>query len=240
MSKIVGIYKITSPSGRVYIGQSWNIKHRWYTYKGSMCKLQPKLHASFMKYGTRNHTFEIIHELPSDIEQRVMDDYELLYIELYKTCKIRLLNLMSGGLGGKHSEETKIKIGIKSKGHPPNKTSFKKGQVIERTTEWVSKISNANRGRKCPEHVKKILSELNKGSKHPKYGKPVSEETKMKIKNAQMGKKRPKEFGEKLSMILKGRSSNRKGVALTEETKRKISESKRAANLKKRLENNVK
>lgn len=231
--KIVGIYKITSPSGKVYIGQSWNIKQRWYTYRGSMCKLQPKLHASFLKYGTIAHSYEIIHELPADVDQRVMDYYETLYIDLYKSCKVKLLNLMSGGFGGKHSEETKIKIGIKSKGHPPNKTSFKKGQALQRTPEWVKKIAESNKGRKCSETLKKRLSEINKGEKHPKYGKPVSEETKKKIREAQLGRKRPKEFGEKLSAILKGRVSNRKGITLSEETKRKISESKRAANLNK-------
>lgn len=235
MSKIVGIYKITSPSGKVYIGQSWNIKHRWYTYKGSSCKLQPKLHSSFIKYGARNHTYEIIHELPKDVAQRVLDAYEILYIDQYKICGVHLLNLMSGGFGGQHSNETKLKIGTKSKGHPPNKTSFKKGQVLERTTEWIQKISEANKGRKCPEDVKKRLSELNKGAKNPKYGKPVSEETKKKIRDAQIGKKRPPEIGIKLSKLLKGRISNRKGAVLSEETKRKISESKKKANQDKRL-----
>jgi hypothetical protein len=33
MSKICGIYKITSPSGKVYIGQSVDIKRRFTTYK---------------------------------------------------------------------------------------------------------------------------------------------------------------------------------------------------------------
>ena len=29
---MIGIYKITSPSGKVYIGQSINIEERWYKY----------------------------------------------------------------------------------------------------------------------------------------------------------------------------------------------------------------
>lgn len=235
MIKIVGIYKITSPSGRVYIGQSWNIKHRWYTYKGGSCKLQPKLHASLMKYGARNHVYEVLHELPKDIDQRIMDAYEILYIDIYKGCNVPLLNLMSGGFGGQHSDETKLKIGAKSKGHPPNRTSFKKGHVIERTPEWIKKIGDSNRGRACPDHVKKRLSEINMGAKNPKYGKAVTEETKIKIRDAQIGKKRPPEFGEKLSKLLKGRISNRKNVTLSEETKKKISESKKKANHEKKM-----
>lgn len=59
--KICGIYKITSPSGRFYIGQSKDIKSRWRSYK----KYNPNqklLHRSFLKYGFENHKFEIIEE----------------------------------------------------------------------------------------------------------------------------------------------------------------------------------
>jgi group I intron endonuclease len=59
---IAGIYKITSPSCKVYIGQSINIKKRWNHHKGNYNKEQPKLHRSFNKYGTENHIFEIIEE----------------------------------------------------------------------------------------------------------------------------------------------------------------------------------
>lgn len=201
--------------------------------------MQPKLHASLLKYGARNHTYEVLHELPKDIDQRILDAYEILYIDLYKSCNASLLNLMSGGFGGQHSDETKLKIGAKSKGHPPNKTSFKKGHLIERTSEWKKKISDSNRGRACPDHVKKMLSEINMGAKNPKYGKEVTEATKRKIREAQIGKKRPPEFGEKLSKILKGRVSNRKNVTLSEETKKKISESKKKANHQKRMAQNI-
>jgi predicted GIY-YIG superfamily endonuclease len=30
---MIGIYKITSPSGKVYIGQSWDIYDRWKKHK---------------------------------------------------------------------------------------------------------------------------------------------------------------------------------------------------------------
>ena len=33
MKKITGIYKITSPSNKIYIGQSKNIYSRWNAYK---------------------------------------------------------------------------------------------------------------------------------------------------------------------------------------------------------------
>jgi len=54
---LIGIYKITSPSKKVYIGQSWNIKERFrkYNYKSN----QQLLMRSFSKYGLENHVFEI-------------------------------------------------------------------------------------------------------------------------------------------------------------------------------------
>ena len=60
--KICGIYKITSPTGKVYIGQSKNIHKRWNSYK-NMSKgniRQPKLINSFKKYGVEHHVFEIL------------------------------------------------------------------------------------------------------------------------------------------------------------------------------------
>ncbi len=55
MKKIVGIYKITNPKGKVYIGQSVNIKKRWGDYKClHNCKEQKMLYNSFIKYGVNN------------------------------------------------------------------------------------------------------------------------------------------------------------------------------------------
>ncbi len=69
--KICGIYKITSPSGRVYIGQGINIEKRVRTYKNLHCKTQPRLYASLLKYGVEEHTFEIIENcLEEDLDCR--------------------------------------------------------------------------------------------------------------------------------------------------------------------------
>lgn len=59
---VCGIYEITSPSNRVYIGQSININKRWKNYKNSDCKGQPVLYKSFKKYSPKAHIFEIIEE----------------------------------------------------------------------------------------------------------------------------------------------------------------------------------
>ena len=77
---ICGIYKITSPTGRIYIGQAKDIISRWKTYKqlNSKTKRQTRLHRSLVKYTVENHTFEIIEECPIEdlnCRERYWQDY---------------------------------------------------------------------------------------------------------------------------------------------------------------------
>ncbi len=57
---ITGIYKITNPNGRVYIGKSKNIIMRYYKYNTLKCEKQPIIYDSLKKYGPENHQFDII------------------------------------------------------------------------------------------------------------------------------------------------------------------------------------
>jgi group I intron endonuclease len=80
---MVGIYKITSPSGKIYIGQSVDIERRFSMYKRlHQCKFQPKLYYSLRKYGTENHIFEVIEdcdiELLNERERYYQDFYDVL------------------------------------------------------------------------------------------------------------------------------------------------------------------
>ena len=103
---MIGIYKIINPKGKVYIGQSWDIVDRRKRYNRLACKKQVKLYNSIKKYGWNNHIFEVCHELPVDITQGILDNYEVLYYNLYKDCNIEMLNIKEPGKGGKHSPET--------------------------------------------------------------------------------------------------------------------------------------
>lgn len=58
MNKI-GIYSITNPKNKVYIGSSKNIYKRWDVYKKLKCKQQIKIYNSLKKYGVNNHVFKI-------------------------------------------------------------------------------------------------------------------------------------------------------------------------------------
>jgi group I intron endonuclease len=75
---ICGIYKITSPSGRVYVGQSKDIENRWASYRKANCKQQRVLFNSLLKYGWINHIFEIIEECDADnlnCQERFWQDF---------------------------------------------------------------------------------------------------------------------------------------------------------------------
>lgn len=99
----IGIYKITSPSGKIYIGQSRNISKRWNNYKYLSCKNQTKLYNSFLKYGVEKHIFEILEICTEDI----LNSKEVEYVN--KIPKYLSLNIREAGDGKRMSEES-IKI----------------------------------------------------------------------------------------------------------------------------------
>lgn len=80
-------------------------------------------------------------------------------------------------------------------------------------------IANGGNGKgTVSKETKRKLSEINKGYKHPNYGKHLSEETKLKISKSEKGKCVSSETRRKSS-------ESHKGKHLPEEQKRKISES---------------
>ena len=107
---MIGIYKITNPNNKVYVGQSTNIKNRFRYYK-SLDERQITLYNSFQKYGIDNHQFEIIEECSED----KLDEREIYWGEYYKVLS-EGLNCRLGKGRGSCSEETKQKIGINNKG----------------------------------------------------------------------------------------------------------------------------
>ena len=69
----IGIYKIVSPSEKIYIGQSINIEKRWEkNYKTLKCKTQTKLYNSLKKYGRK---IIISAHAPVPLELQEMVDY---------------------------------------------------------------------------------------------------------------------------------------------------------------------
>ena len=165
---MIGIYKITSPSGRIYIGQSIDIERRFKEYKTlKNCKFQKKIFRSFLKYGVINHIFETIEECELELLNERERYYQDLYDVLNNGLNCKLTN--TADKSGKLSEEVKINI---SKGNIGKK----------RTEEQKQNISNSLKGRKIPEEVRLKM-------KHNALN--MSEETKLKMSNSRKGGKNP-------------------------------------------------
>lgn len=133
MKKICGIYKITSPSKRVYIGQSLDILTRWKRYKLLDCKKQQRLYRSIKKYGFNRHIFEIIHEC----DPKELNDLEKYYVDLFCCFNSEFgLNLQDGGgAAGAASEATKLKMSISHSGE--NNHFFGKSHSPEQKAHWT-------------------------------------------------------------------------------------------------------
>jgi group I intron endonuclease len=202
---MVGIYKITNPKGKVYIGQSINIKKRFNRYikqyKHIFC--QPKIVNSLKKHGPNNHVFEIIEEC--SIEQ--LNGKEIYWKQYYLDKvngdwkEVLFCNLHDNG-GGPLSEETKQKISSNKKNHPCY------------TQDWKDKISKSNKGRIQSEKEK----EKRRIPKPEGFGDKISKIHKLNPPNK--NKKFTIEHKTKMSQ-------SHKGKHLSEDTKNKISSSKK-------------
>lgn len=149
---MIGIYKITSPSGKIYIGQSLNVEKRILHYKKYKCKHQIRLHASFNKYGVDRHLFEIILEC----ERNELNEKERYYQDLYQVTSIKGLNCLltsTSELKTVFTEETIIKMSKSAKGRIP----WNKGVPMKEELKESHRLKNV--GRKLSnEHKSKIGS----------------------------------------------------------------------------------
>jgi len=218
---MIGIYRITSPNGKVYIGQSVDIEKRFKVYKRLSCKSQTILYRSFIKYGVENHKFEIIIEcLESEL-----NELERYYQDLYSAIGLKGLNCKltkTDSLKGRHSEETKKKLSIALKG---KKTGRKMSEENKRKISERSKGNKYGVGKKMPEHLKEKMLKIHIGNKH-NLGKISSEEKKRKISEANKGNKHT--LGRKLDeWHIEIIRKTHKGKKVSEESKLKMSESRR-------------
>lgn len=144
---MVGIYKITSPSGKIYIGQSVEIKRRFNSYKRMYVKNKGvvKLYRSFLKYGVDNHIFEVVCEC----EETQLNDKERYYQEMFDCTGANGLNCRltkTDDRSGRVSKETFAKMSEVAKG---NQNWLGK----KHTQETKDKISLANTGRRYSDEI---------------------------------------------------------------------------------------
>ena len=193
--KIIGIYKITSPSGRIYIGQSVDFKRRYSEYENLNNIIgQTRLYNSFVKYGAENHVIEFIEEckFPQlNIVERKWQDYYNVIGKNGLNCVLTKTDELPRVV----CEETRIKI-----------SNGNKGRIVSQKTR--NKLSKIHKGRKCSEETKIKLSKSN-------TGKTMSLEAREKLSKINIGKKHTEESKKKMSESKKGKYS--------EETLRKYS-----------------
>lgn len=144
------IYKITSPSGRIYIGKTSRFEKRKYYYKHCNQKRQPHIYHSLKKYGYESHVIEIVEEFKGDVN--LSNEREIYWINFYKSNyrkypENRGMNMTDGGegmLGVKLSPESIEKV---KKWRRENKFRTTLGQ--KKTEEHKRKISESKKGKSC-------------------------------------------------------------------------------------------
>jgi group I intron endonuclease len=162
------IYKITSPTDRIYIGKTTNFKKRKQSYS-RVNKYQTLIHSSIKKYGIENHKFEVIDEFDGDFNY--CDSKEMFWIRSFMSYNKRWsvseynydkgLNCTDGGETGPVGN---------------NKPKY------------------SLRGKPLSEETKRKLSEsriqaYKNGMPHPSKGKKLSEERKIQIGLSKVGKR---------------------------------------------------
>lgn len=132
-----------------------------------------------------------------DVSDR-LNDAEDFWIQYLRSIGCRLTNLRRGGLNGTHSEETKRKIGEKSRLIPREvRSAAMKGKNIGPRPQWVrEKLSLVRKGLKLSEEAKEsrrkkydrrgqgnpMYGRRRFGEENPFFGKKHSPETIEKIK----------------------------------------------------------
>ena len=256
---IIGIYKITNPKGRIYVGQSVNITGRFSSYKRLFCVDQPRLYNSLVKYGVENHKFEIICECEKD----KLNELEIYYINLYDCFGTEHgLNLKQGGDSKiQHTQETKDKISKSNKGKiVSNETRAKQSDIMKNMSEErrdkyrngqlgkkMSEESNEKKrkyalenGVKPPVRYKKDLSkeeleqrrQMWSGKNNPNYGnKNTTPEHKEKLRQANLGKKKSELQIKHIIDLGKKPKSEETRKRMSESSKGKIKSPQHIANI---------
>lgn len=202
---MIGIYLITSPSGKVYIGQSVDIdkRLRYYTNWKS-CKSQLGISRSIKKYGWANHSVNVL-SLIRTRDQKELDRLENYFINKYRREGYQLLNLKEGGIGGRLSESSIEKIKAKRALQSPPTLGLKY------SLESREKMSAWQRGRK-------MSNEAIENNRLAQTGRKASEEARANMRktkavnNVWIGRKHTLESRAKQRIAKIGHKINNKKV----------------------------
>jgi hypothetical protein len=126
---MIGIYKITSPLNKIYIGQSIDVERRFKEYQKhqQITTIGQKLFNSLKKYGYINHQFELIEEC----ELSILNEREIYWGLKFNVLGNNGLNLRLGNSNGICSNETKDKIGLGNKGKTKPNSGPKRRPILQ-------------------------------------------------------------------------------------------------------------
>lgn len=167
------VYKITSPSGKVYVGSTINFKKRLKHYRLLDCKAQIKLYNSFVKYGYENHKIEILEECDTGILLSRERYYGLLFNSI--TDGLNLTLPRDGECKGIISIETKNRMSKTQQGSGNNFYGRKVSEeakekrrktYLNLTDESRKRISDAQKGKKASLEARLKMSKSQTGRKH--------------------------------------------------------------------------
>lgn len=140
--RVSGIYLITCvPSGRVYVGQSVSIRHRWEEHRRSLrtgVHRNPILQASYNKYGADAFRFDVLCEcVDADLETVERTRIAAFRAERGDALLMNIGTDVRNPMKGRHhTEEARRKI-----------SNFHKGRKRPpRSDEWCRAISQAKIG----------------------------------------------------------------------------------------------
>lgn len=221
MSKYQGIYKIRNLlNGKVYIGQSNNIRSRFSSHRKNYNKSKKHpLYNAMRCYGIENFEFIVLEYVDTinklnEREQYWLDFYKAYNRDFgynlrpkaesmrgYKRSQESINKRLESMKGYKHSEETLAKIANSLKGR----------------STW-------NKGISCTDQHKMNISKSLQGVNTWSKDRIIPASTKLKMSIVKTGKKYTKEAKKNMSESRKGKSSGMKGKKHTEETKRKMAE----------------
>lgn len=163
MNNESGIYAITSPSGRQYIGQAKCFKLRWWEHLSDLrngshhCK---GLQNAYAKYGESALVFSVIAIVPPEqLNEREQQEIDLRHRSmLYNTA----LFVRRPRLGLRHSDESRAKMAAAAKNRP---------------IEYRKKLSAGRIGKIHSAESRLAMSLALSGPNHPNWGKSHSAET---------------------------------------------------------------
>ena len=201
------IYKFENKlNGKIYIGQTTQKLEKYYrnTYVLDNAHKRIKLQNTIKKYGLDAFIFS---QIDSGANQEELNQKEIHYIELFN-CIINGYNCRSGGSRGKHSPETRAKMGKCRVG-----TKVSEASKLKMSLSHLGQQSG-NKGNVYSEASRLKISESKKGCVPWNKGIPADETTKLRLQNINLGRTPPNKgipMSESQKLLV---SQNRKGKGM--------------------------